>query len=212
MSTIKILRVITLTACSVLSAQADPASPNNYNCLQRIEQWQPINGKWSVQNGSRWLIENGSLRVERPSSDSRLLFTDPDAHPRWYSLRLTISGFSRANEKTVGIILGYTDAQNYYVCTFLHIDDHRATISLARIRDGREESKSTVPLEHRAEDTEKISVQVYAAGAFRVSVHVDNRECLKHEENTAQPTSFGVTLPSDGLSVTSCIIQGIAKK
>ncbi len=211
MSALKILRVIALTVCSVLSARADSGPPHNYNCLQQIDQWQPINGKWSIQNGSQWLIDNGSLRIERPASDSRLLFADRNACPTWYSLQLTISGFSRANQKAVGIILGYVDAQNYYVCTFSQVNDQRATISLARIRDGREESISTVPFEHRAEDTEKITVQVYAAGSFRVSVYVDKRECLKHDERTAQPPTFGITLPSDALSITSCTIHGIAK-
>lgn len=211
MSAIKIFRVIALTACVVLSARADPAAPYNHNCLQRIEQWQPINGKWSVQNGSRWLIENGALRIERPESDSRILFAEPNVLPRWYSLRLNVSGFSRAKEKAVGIILGYTDAQNYYVCTFSQTDDQRATVSLARIRDGREESTSTSPFERRAEDSANISVEVYAQGHFRVRVLIGKSECLTYQESTAPPPTFGIALPSDALSVTSFTISGIAR-
>ena len=150
MSAIKILRVIALTAFGLLSVRADPAAPYGHNCLQRIEPWQPINGKWSVQNGSRWLIESGALRIERPESDSRILFAEPNVLPRWYSLRLNVSGFSRAKERAIGIILGYTDAQNYFVCTFSQIDDQRATVSLARIRNGHEESTSTLRVRRMA--------------------------------------------------------------
>lgn len=211
MCAIKRLRVIALMACVVLSARADPAAPYGHNCLQRIEQWQPVNGKWSAQNGSRWLIERGALRIAGPESDGRILFAEPNVLPRWYSLRLNVSGFSRAKEKAVGIILGYTDAQNYYVCTFSQTDDQRATVSLVRIRGGREESTSTFPFERRAEDSANISVEVYAQGHFRARVQIGNRECLTYQEATTQPSTFGIVLPSGALSVTSCIISGIAK-
>lgn len=191
-----------LIVCS--SSPADPAAPYEHDCLKSIDQWRVVTGKWAIQENV--------LRGEPSQSPKQLLFQEQGfEQPKWYSLRLTAAGLSHAQEQEIGIILGYTDPKNYYLCTFTQLSERLARVSLCRIRDGHDEHTSSVHFDHPAEDSVSIALEVYAQGQFRTRVCVGTHDCLTYEDATSPSSSFGFTLRSANIVITSCNISGIAK-
>ena len=195
--------ILFLIVCS--SSPADHTAPYGHDCLKSIDQWRVITGKWAIQDNV--------LRGEPSQSPKQLLFQEQGfEQPKWYSLRVAATGLSHAHEQEIGIILGYTDPKNYYLCTFAQVSQRQARVSLSRIRDGRDEHTSTVNFDHPAEDSASIALEVYAQGQFRTRVCVGTHDCLTYEDAASPPSGFGLTLRSANIVITSCTISGIAKR
>ena len=185
--------------------QADPGPPYGQDCLKSMDQWHVIAGQWSFQNKT--------LRTYSAQSPIHILFQEKGFHlPSDYFLNFTAKRLSKQDSKQIGVLFGYADEENYNLFSFTQIDELHARISMVRVRSGKAEQESTTMMENPIQDFPPIELEIHNQRGLRASIRIGKKELLSYADQTAPTSSFGFSLSSANVAITSCTISGIFKR
>ena len=183
---------------------SDPAPPYDFNCIEKIEHWDQVKGKWR--------IENGELKVEPAAFDKvAILSAKALKIPSWYQIRLKVRGFELAQKRWIGIIVGYKDEKNYWLCSVEQRVKNQSIVQLSQAVNGKRKMTVSVPIESKARDTVVLSTEVHSKMST-ISVAIEGHYVMTYACDETLPRRVGVSLKSANVAITHCSISGVAKK
>lgn len=186
-------------------AFSDPAPPYNFDCLKSIDQWNQVQGEW--------LIEKGELKCKPAAFNKIAVFSEHALKvPDWYNISLSAKGLHSAQEKYIGILVGYRDKANYWLCSFRQRERDRATVGLSRIINNKKKCTISIPLKRKPTDTVRFSVENHHSPMFGIKIMVDGHVIVSLSQTGTISKRFGVCLKSSSIIVTNCGVSGIAPR
>ncbi len=195
--------IVLLVSSWVLS---DDALPHNFNCIKKIKDWDQVKGKWK--------IDNEELRIEPAQFDKiAILSTQTLDLPTWYSIKAKARGFESAQEQWFGLIVGYKDDNNYWLCSVEQKSKEQVIVKLSQIVKSKRKFTVSVPVKSKAQDTFTFSANVcHGDNASDIRLAINGHREIAYACTDTFPRKVGVSLKSANIAITQYTISGIATK